>query len=79
MLIESTGSLGFFMLFIGVATVGSVIGVFKGLPYQPNLGWHRGGDPDLVSTATRGAMPVNMQMLEADRELEFREKEEESD
>ena len=71
--------LGLFLLFIGVASVGAVIGMFKGLPYQPDPGWHRGGDPDLVATATRGARPANMRMLEADRERESREKEEESD
>jgi len=68
-----------FVLVFGVASVGAVIGMFKGLPYQPNPGWHTGGDPDLVATATRGAKPVNMQMLEVDRELESREKEEKSD
>ena len=63
----------------GVASVGTVIGMFKGLPYVPNTGWHRGGDSDLAATATRGAMPCNAQMFEVDRELESKEKEEESD
>ena len=71
--------LGFFVLVFGVASVGAVIGMFKGLPYQPNPGWHTGGDPDLVATATLGAEPVNVQMLEVDRERESREKEEKSD
>ena len=75
----AAASLGFFVLVFGVASVGAVIGMFKGLPYQPNPGWHKGGDPDLVTTATRGAKPVNMQMLEVGRELESREKEEKSD
>jgi hypothetical protein len=71
--------LGLFLLFIGVASVGAVIGTFKGLPYQPNLGWHRSGDPDLAATGSRGARPVNTQMLEVDRELENKKREEESD
>ena len=75
----AAATLGFFVLFLGVAWVGSVIGMFRGLPYQPNSGWHSGGDPDLAATATRGAKPANYRMLEVDRDLSLKEKEEEND
>jgi hypothetical protein len=53
--------------------------MFKGLPYQPNLGWHKSGDPDLAATGRRGARPVNTEMLEVNRELGDKKKEDESD
>lgn len=76
---SSAALLGFFLLFIGVASIGTVIGMFKGLPYQPNSGWHATGDPDLAATATRGAKPGHVQMSEVDRELESKERREEND
>jgi hypothetical protein len=76
---SSAALLGFFLLFIGVVSIGTVIGMFKGLPYQPNSGWHATGDPDLAATATRGAKPSHVQMSEVDRELESKERKEESD
>jgi hypothetical protein len=71
--------LGFFVLFLGVASVGALIGLFKGLPYQPNSGWHSGGDPDFAATAIKGAKPSHTQMLEVDRALESKEREQRSD
>jgi hypothetical protein len=71
--------IGFYMLFIGLAAVGSVIGMFRGLPYQPNLGWHRSGDPDIAATNTKGSVPSNYKMMEVDREIEAKQKDEEND
>lgn len=73
------GPLGFFFLFIGILAVGSIISVFKGLPYQPNSGWHTAGDPDVVATSTRGSPPSGYSMFQVDRELENKKREEESD
>lgn len=78
-LLEVAPPLGLFMLVLGFAGTASVIGFFRGLPYQPNSGWHRGGDPDLAATNTMGSLPSNYTMMEVDRRSESKRKSGESD
>lgn len=78
-LLEVASVLGLFMLLLGFAGTGSVFGFFRGLPYQPNSGWHRGGDPDLAATNSMGSLPSNYAMMEVDRRLESKRKSGEND
>lgn len=71
--------LGFFFFFAGIIAVGSILRMFRGLPYEPNTGWHLGGDPDVAATSTRGSVSSAGRMFEVDRELEDKERRDQSD
>ena len=71
--------LGFVLLLFGIVLTASILNLFKGLPYASNMGGHRGGDPDIVATSTRGSVPSNYGMYQVDREIEARDKEDQSD
>jgi hypothetical protein len=67
------------MIFLGIVAVGSLLRFFEGMPYTQNGGWHRADDPDIVATNTKGAFPSQYLMLQADRDLELKEKQKQND
>lgn len=65
----ATSVIGFFVFILGITGVGSIMGMFRGLPYQPNPGWHADGDPDVIATMTQGRPPSSFTMSDVDRAL----------
>lgn len=67
-------SVGSIMLMIGIITIASVLTLFKGLPYARNVGWHKGGDPDMWAESVTGSRSSSYEAYLADRNAEAREK-----